>query len=404
MIVTIEDLRRRARRRLPRAVFDYMDGGAEEEVTLRANRRAFEQVQFRPRVLVDCGAPDLSTTVLGQRLGCPLILAPAGLVGIFWPDGDIAAARAAGRFGTIFSLSTVSVASLEEVSASGSGATLWFQLYVFRDRGLTRSMVERALDAGYQALCLTVDVPIAGARERDVRNGFTVPPRVTLRNVVDALQHPGFLREVLTGPPITFRNVSRATTSRTEAVSIAAYVNRQFDPTVTWADIAWLRSIWPRPLLLKGIMSAEDARLAVEYGVDGIVVSNHGGRQLDGLPATIEVLPEIADAVGGRLEILLDGGIRRGTDVAKALALGARACLIGRSYLYGLAAAGQHGAELAIGMLVKELERTLILLGRSSVGELDPTAVRTHHDIHLALTANGGSPSERFNPRHASQD
>jgi len=384
MIVTIEDLRRRARRRLPRAVFDYIDGGAEEEVTLRANRQAFERVQFRPRALVDCGTPDLSTTVLGQRLRCPLILAPAGLVGLFWPNGETAAARAAARFGTIFSLSTVSVASLEEVAASGSGATLWFQLYIFRDRGLTRSLVERALTAGYQALCVTIDVPVAGARERDVRNGFTVPPRVTLRNVVDAIQHVSFLRGVLTGPPITFRNVSRIPTSRTEAVSIAAYVNRQFDPTVTWADIAWLRSLWPRPLLLKGIMSAEDARLAVEYGVDGIVVSNHGGRQLDGLPATIEVLPEIADAAGDRVEILLDGGIRRGTDVAKALALGARACLIGRPYLYGLAAGGQGGAELAVAMLAKELERALTLLGRASVGELDRTAVRTPRDVHLA--------------------
>jgi L-lactate dehydrogenase (cytochrome) len=380
-MITIEDLRRRARGRLPRAVFDYIDGGAEEEVTLRANRQAFERVQFRPRALVDCGTPDLSTTVLGQRLQCPIILAPAGLVGLFWPNGEMAAARAAARFGTIFSLSTVSVASLEEVAASVSGAMLWFQLYIFRDRNLTRSMVERALAAGYQALCVTTDVPVAGARERDVRNGFTVPPRVTWGNVVDALWHVDFLREVLTGPPITFRNVSRSPSSRTEAVSIAAYVNRQFDPTVTWGDIAWLRSIWPRPLLLKGIMSAEDARLAVDHGVDGIVVSNHGGRQLDGSPATIEVLPEIANAAGGRLEILLDGGIRRGTDVAKALALGARACLIGRPYLYGLASDGQRGAELAVSLLVKELERTLILLGRSSIDELDSTAVRTQRDL-----------------------
>jgi L-lactate dehydrogenase (cytochrome) len=292
---------------------------------------------------------------------------------LFWPNGETAAARAAARFGTIFSLSTVSVASLEEVAASVSGVTLWFQLYIFRDRSLTRSMVERELAVGYQALCVTIDVPVAGSRERDVRNGFTVPPRVTWRNVVHALRHVDFLREVLTGPPITLRNVSRSPSSRSEAVSIAAYVNRQFDPTVTWADIAWLRSIWPRPLLLKGIMSAEDARLAVEHGVDGIVVSNHGGRQLDGLPATIEVLPEIANAAGGRLEILLDGGIRRGTDVAKALALGAGACLIGRPYLYGLASDGQRGAELAVSLLVKELERTLILLGRSSVDDLEST-------------------------------
>jgi L-lactate dehydrogenase (cytochrome) len=393
MIVTIEDLRRRARNRLPRAVFDYIDGGAEDEVTLRANRQAFERVAFRPRALVDSGTPDLSTTVLGQHIGCPIILAPAGLVGLFWPNGEIAAARAAARFGTIFSLSTVSVASLEEVAASGTGAGLWYQLYIFRDRGLTRSMVERALAAGYQALCVTIDVQVAGARERDVRNGFTVPPRITLANLADAVRHVGFLREVLMGPPITFRNVSRHATSRTEAVSVAGYVNQQFDPTLTWADIDWLRSIWPRPLLLKGIMTAADARLAVEHGVDGIVVSNHGGRQLDSLPATLDVLPEIADAVGGDLEILLDSGIRRGSDVAKALALGARACLIGRPYLYGLASAGRAGAELALGMLVKELERTLVLLGRPSAAALDRSVIWMPRDAYLPAPVRRESPS-----------
>jgi L-lactate dehydrogenase (cytochrome) len=388
MIVTIEDLRRGARRRLPRAVFDYIDGGAEDEVTLRANRRAFEQVTFQPRALVDVGSPDLSTSVLGQHLAVPLILAPAGLVGLFWPNGEVASARAAARFGTIFTLSTVSVASLEEVASSARGAALWFQLYVFRDRGLTRSLVERALAAGYQALCVTVDVQVAGARERDIRNGFTVPPRVTMRNVLDAIQHVGFLREVLTGPPITFRNVSPAPTSKADALSVAAYVNRQFDPTLTWHDIDWLRSLWPRPLLLKGIMSVDDARLAVEHGVDGIIVSNHGGRQLDCLPASIEVLPEIAEAVGDRLEVLLDSGIRRGTDIAKALALGARACLIGRPYLYGLAMSGQPGVELAMHMLSTELERTLTLLGRSSVAELDRNVVRHWQPV---VTAAGST-------------
>jgi len=374
MIVTIEDLRHRARRRLPRAVFDYIDGGAEDEVTLRANRQAFERVTFRPRVLVDSGKPHLSTTVLGQRLALPVILAPAGLVGLFWPNGEVLAARAAARFGTIFTLSTVSVASLEEVAAGAPGAALWFQLYVFRDRELTRSIVERALAAGYQALCVTVDVQVAGARERDVRNGFTVPPRVTLSNMVDAVRHVGFLREVLTGPPITFKNVSRTPRGRTDVVSIAGYVNSQFDPSVTWRDLDWLRSLWRRPMLLKGIMTAEDARLAAEHGVDGIVVSNHGGRQLDGLPATIDVLPEIVDAVGDRLEVLLDSGVRRGADVAKALALGARACLIGRPYLYGLAAAGQAGVELGLGLLQTELSRTLTLLGRTGVADLDRRA------------------------------
>jgi L-lactate dehydrogenase (cytochrome) len=384
MIVTIEDLRGRARRRLPRAVFDYIDGGAEDEVTLRANRRAFERVTFQPRALVDVGTTDLSATVLGQHVDLPVILAPAGLVGLFWRDGEVASARAAARFGTIFTLSTVSVASLEEVASAARGATLWFQLYVFRDRELTRSLVERALAAGYQALCVTVDVQVSGARERDVRNGFTIPPRVTPRNVLDAMQHVGFLREVLTGPPITFRNVLPTVTTKTDAFSVAAYVNRQFDPTLTWRDIAWLRSLWPRPLLLKGVMTVDDARLAVEHGADGIVVSNHGGRQLDSLPASIDVLPEIAEAVGSRLEVLLDSGIRRGTDIVKAMALGARACLIGRSYLYGLASAGQPGVELALSMLSKELERSLTLLGRSSVAELDRSVVRDWQPVRTA--------------------
>jgi L-lactate dehydrogenase (cytochrome) len=319
-------------------------------------------------MLVDVGTtPGLGTTVFGQPLAVPLILAPAGLVGLFWPNGEIAAARAAGRFGTAFCLSTLSVASLEEVAAGAPGTSLWFQLYVFRDRELSRSLVERARAAGYSTLCVTVDVQVAGGRERDVRNGFTLPPRLTPANVFDALQHLGWVRDVLTGPPITFRNV--------DAVSVAGYVNRQFDPTLSWQDVAWLRSLWPGPLVLKGIMTAEDARRAAEHGVDGIVVSNHGGRQLDGLGATIDALPAIVEAVDGRMEILLDGGIRRGADAAKALALGARACMIGRSYLYGLAAGGQRGVEVALNLLSRELERALTLLGRASVADLDRDTV-----------------------------
>jgi isopentenyl diphosphate isomerase/L-lactate dehydrogenase-like FMN-dependent dehydrogenase len=374
-VVNIADLRGRARLRLPRAIFDYIDGGAEDEVTLRENMRAFERVSFVPRMLVDATTRDMSTTVLGQKIDVPIILAPCGMPGIFWPNGEVLAARAAARFGTIFSLSTLSFASLEDVAAATNGP-LWFQLYVFRDRELSRSIVERALKAGYQALLLTVDVQVAGARERDVYNGFTIPPRITASNVLDSIWRVGWIRGVLRGPPLTFRNVAPESSGARDAVPLAGYVNRQFDPGLTWADVDWLRSLWPRHLIIKGIMTAEDARLAAEHGADGIIVSNHGGRQLDSASSSIEVLPEIVRAVGDRLEVLLDSGVRRGSDVAKAIALGARAVLVGRAYLYGLAYAGGPGVETALGILTRELDRTLTLLGRPSIADLEPSAVQ----------------------------
>jgi isopentenyl diphosphate isomerase/L-lactate dehydrogenase-like FMN-dependent dehydrogenase len=374
-VVNIADLRGRARLRLPRAIFDYIDGGAEDEVTLRENMRAFERVSFVPRMLVDATTRDMSTTVLGQKIDVPIILAPCGMPGIFWPNGEVLAARAAARFGTIFSLSTLSFASLEDVAAATNGP-LWFQLYVFRDRELSRSIVERALKAGYQALLLTVDVQVAGARERDVYNGFTIPPRITASNVLDSIWRVGWIRGVLRGPPLTFRNVAPESSGAQDAVPLAGYVNRQFDPGLTWAVVDWLRSLWPRHLIIKGIMTAEDARLAAEHGADGIIVSNHGGRQLDSASSSIEVLPEIVRAVGDRLEVLLDSGVRRGSDVAKAIALGARAVLVGRAYLYGLAYAGGPGVETALGILTRELDRTLTLLGRPSIADLEPSAVQ----------------------------
>jgi L-lactate dehydrogenase (cytochrome) len=372
--ITIQDLRARARRRLPRAVFDFIDGGAEDELTLRRNETALKQITFRPRVLVDTHLRNQTTTVLGQPLQTPLILAPTGLCGMAAPRGEILAARASLNTGVIFTLSSMSAVSIEDTARAVPGPH-WFQLYVWRDRELTRSLVERAASAGYRAMMVTVDVPVLGQRERDLRNGATIPPRVTLSNAVDSARKLGWLLGMARHPRIDFVNVARPTDMR-GPFALGPYVNSQFDPSVSWADLDWFRSIWSGPLILKGIMSAEDGRRAVEHGVDAIVVSNHGGRQLDGLPAAIEVLPEVAEAAGGRIEVLFDGGIRRGTDVIKALALGARACMIGRPYLYGLGAAGQAGVEHAINLLRAEIDRAQALLGRPTLAELDRSAVR----------------------------
>ena len=375
-LVNIEDFRRAARRRLPRAVFDFVDGGAAGEVTLRRNRSVFEELTFRPRVLVDVGTRDQSTTVLGQRIETPIIVSPTGMAGICWPYGEIAAARAAGRAGTIYTLSTHSSCSIEEVAAEAPGP-LWFQLYVWQNRDLTRSFVERARAAGYRALALTVDVPIISKRERDVRNGFTIPPRITAANVLDTVWRVGWIRGVMRGPRLTLKNLVGAPGApSSDIVTLGGVANRQVDPSINWGDLDWFRSLWPGPLLLKGIMSAEDAVRAVEHGVDGIIVSNHGGRQLDHAPASLEILPEIADAVGGRIEILLDGGIRRGSDVLKAIALGARAVMVGRPYLYGLSRGGQAGVEQVLETLRTELDRTMVLVGVRNLQEADRSILR----------------------------
>ncbi len=321
-------------------------------------------------------ARDLSTTLLGHKLSVPVVLGPVGLAGLLAPNGEILAAKAAANKGALFTLSTMSVCSIEEVAAAAP-RPLWFQLYVWKDRGITRSLVERARAAGYDALCVTVDVPDMGNRERDVRNGFMVPPRPTLSNVLDFLSHLGWVLRMTRSKRATFGNfVSTPALARKDAVSVAGFTSRQFDPSLTWADLDWLRETWNGPLVVKGITTAEDAVRAVEHGAQAIVVSNHGGRQLDGLPAAIDVLPEIADAVRGRAELILDGGIRRGSDVVKAIALGARACMLGRPYLYGLAAAGQQGVELALEILRREIERTLVLVGCPRLEQLDASYVR----------------------------
>ncbi len=375
MIVNIDDLRKRARRRLPRAIFDYVDGGAEDEATLRANRAGFRRYTFNPRVLVDVSGRDQSTTVLGERLASPLILAPTGFTGMLWPRGEILAARAAARKGLVFTLSTMSICSLEQVAEAAPGP-LWFQLYVWRDREVTRSLMERAKAAGYRVLVVTVDTPVLGQRERDVRNGLVVPPRITVNNVLDTVRRVAWLRGMLANPRITFGNFVGTEAAGQNPVSVAEYTTQQFSPAVSWADLDWFRSIWSGPMAIKGVMAVEDARLAVEHGVEAIVVSNHGGRQCDYLPGAVEVLPEIADAVGDRAEVILDGGVRRGSDAVKAVALGARACMVGRAFNYGLAAGGQAGAEKAIDILQKEIDRCLALIGRPRLSDLDRSALR----------------------------
>jgi L-lactate dehydrogenase (cytochrome) len=367
---TIDDLRRHARRRLPRAVYDFIEGGAGDERTVARNRTAFEKLLFEPRVLVDVSKREQSTVVLGERVATPVILSPTGMAGLSWPKGEVAAARGAHEAGTIYTLSTHSSCSIEEVAAGAPGP-LWFQLYVWQNRDLTRSFVERARAAGYKALLLTVDVPVVSRRERDLRNGFTIPPRVTARNVVDTLRRARWVRRVLMGQPrLTLANLVGAPGApRTDIVTLAGVANRQVDPSISWADLAWFRSLWSGPLLLKGVMTAADARRAVEHGVDGLVVSNHGGRQLDGAVAPLRVLPGIAAQAGG-MTVMMDSGVRRGTDVLKALALGAQFVFLGRPFFYAAAIAGEPGVRHAVSLLQSEIDRDMALLGIKTLAEM----------------------------------
>ena len=363
---TIFDLRRMARRRVPRAVFDYVDGGAEEEVSLRRARDAFARVELRPHVLRDVAEVDTATEILGRRSTLPLILAPTGFTRLQHHEGEWAVARAAKRAGIPYSLSTMGTVSIEDVAATAPGATLWFQLYMWRDRGLSKALIERAREAGYQALVLTVDVPVAGRRLRDVRNGFTIPPMLSARTVLDAATRPFWWSNLLTTEPLSFANFERG---RPDA--LASVVNGMFDPSVTFDDLAFMRGLWPGPLVVKGIQDVEDARRAVDAGAEALVVSNHGGRQLDRAPTPLELLPRVADVVGDRAEIYLDTGVRTGSDILAAVALGAKACMVGRAYLYGLMAGGERGVDKAIAILRDELERTLQLMGVHGVDELD---------------------------------
>ena len=367
---SIHELQATARRRIPRPVFDFIDGGAEDERTLRANEADFGRLTFRPRPLTDVSVRSQRTTVLGVDLPSPVMLSPCGLARLAHTGGEVAAARAAAAFGTVFTLSTAASYSVEEVAEACSGPK-WFQLYVWTDRDATLDLVERARAAGYQALCFTIDVPQSGRRERDLRHGMTIPPRPAPRSLVHYARHPQWVRGALIGNPITFRNfVGQA--GGDSAVALGTFVNSQLNPSMSWEDLVWLREVWRGPLVVKGIMRGEDARRAVDLGADAVIVSNHGGRQLDGLPSTISALPEVVEAVSTDAEVYLDGGVRRGSDVVKAVALGARACMVGRPWLYGLAAAGEAGVTHALQLLSQEIDRVQALLGVTEMSQLTP--------------------------------
>ncbi|MEX0733821.1 MAG: alpha-hydroxy acid oxidase [Steroidobacteraceae bacterium] len=364
--INIEDLRAIARKRLPRFVFTYVDGGAEDEITLRGNRDAFLRLRFRPRTLVNVSKRDLSTQMLGAPSALPIVVGPTGLNGLSWPDGDMELARAASAAGVPFAMSTVSMSLVEDVAREAPGR-LWLQAYVFSERRITDAIMARARDAGFECVVLTSDFPVAGKRERDLRTGLLPHQRFTLATRLDMLKHPRWLATVATRRP-RFVNVERELEAGRDVNSFVGH--GMFDPSFSWDDVKRFRDLWPRKLLLKGVLRAEDAERAIAAGIDGLVVSNHGGRQLDGAISAIEALPEIARSVRGRVSILVDGGIRRGSDIAKALALGAEGVILGRAPVYGLAAGGRAGVARAIAILADELDRTLALTGSPNIAAL----------------------------------
>ncbi|MCU1604585.1 MAG: lldD [Modestobacter sp.] len=367
---TIGDLRDLARRTVPRAVFDYTDGAAGTEISLRRSREAFARVEFCPSVLRDVSVVDTSTTVLGRPATMPFALAPTGFTRLMHTEGERAVVRVAEREGIPYGLSTMGTTSLEDVAAAAPGARRWFQLYLWRDREASAGLVERARTAGYEALVLTVDTPVAGPRLRDVRNGFTIPPALSLRTMANAALHPRWWIDLLTTEPLEFASL------HSWGGTVAELADRVFEPAATLADLRALREAWPGALVVKGVQTPDDARAVVDEGADAVVVSNHGGRQLDRAPTPLEQLPGVVAAVAGRAEVYLDGGVLDGADVVAAVAAGARTVLVGRAYLYGLMAGGERGVQRAVDILGAEVARTLQLLGVPSVAELTPDRVR----------------------------
>lgn len=380
VINCIGDLRELARRRIPRAIFEYADRGSYDEVTFRRNRRDLEALEFRQRVMVDVSKQSLSTTILGETWKIPVGIGPTGLTGLFHANGEMLGARAAEAYGVPFCLSTMSICSIEDVRSAVS-KPFWFQLYLMRDRGFNEELIERAKAAQCSALMLTVDMPIQGLRRRDPKNGLSIPPRMTIRNALDIATKPAWGLKVLMGKRRTFGNLAGRMSNTGGLTTLSQWIGSQFDPTVTWKDIEWVRSRWPGKLILKGVLDAEDARLACENAADALVVSNHGGRQLDGAPSTVSVLPEVVQAVGDRCEVLFDGGVQSGQDVLKALALGARGCLIGKTFLYSLAAMGEAGVTMALDIIAKELQVSLALTGSNDVRNVKPDILRTRAHV-----------------------
>jgi L-lactate dehydrogenase (cytochrome) len=376
-VASISDLRRLARRRAPRAVFDYADGGAGEELSLGRSREAYARVEFRPTVLRDVSHVDTSTSILGRPSALPLVFAPTGFTRMMHTDGETAVGRVAARVGIPYALSTMGTTSIEKLASVAPDARRWFQLYLWRDREASRDFVVRARESGYEALVLTVDTPVPGARRRDVRNGLTLPPSLSARTFAEGALHPGWWFDLLTTEPLEFASLNRF------EGTVAQLAAKMFDPAATIDDVSWLRTAWDGPLVVKGIQTAADARDVVDAGADAVIVSNHGGRQLDRAPVPLEVLPEVVDAVGDRAEVYVDGGILSGSDVVAAVASGARAALVGRAYLYGLMAGGERGVQRTADVLRAEVEVTMALLGVTRVGDLGRD--------HVRLRAGSGS-------------
>ena len=388
-ITCIEDLRAVARRRVPKAFFDYADSGSYSEETLRANRADLEAIKLRQRVMVDVSERSLATTIIGQKIAAPLALAPIGLCGMQYGDGEILSAQAANDAGVPFILSTMSICSIEQV-AEATGRPFWFQLYVIRDRGFSQDILARAAAAKCNALVLTVDLQVLGQRHRDIKNGMTVPPEIRLKNVIDIATKPAWAFSMLRSKSKTFGNLAGHVEGMEDVTSLAQWTNSQFDPALNWKDVEWIKKHWPGKLIIKGILDVDDAKTAVKLGADAVVVSNHGGRQLDGAPSSISALPAIAQAIGSDTEVLFDGGIRTGADILRALALGARACLIGRAYVYGLGAGGRAGVAKAIDILAKELSVAMALTGTTRVADIGPQVL-----------VGGGEPKKPVRKRKA---
>ena len=368
-VTCIEDLRKLARRKVPRAFFDYAEAGSYSQETLRANRADLEQIKLRQRVMVDVSSRDSSTTMLGEPVSLPLGLGPVAMTGLEHGNGEILACRAAHAAGIPFVMSTLSICSIEDVAAAVD-KPFWFQLYVMKDRGFVRSLIERATAAKCSALVLTVDLQVLGQRHVDIKNGLSVPPALKVKNLINMMTKPGWVFSVLSGKRWTFGNLDGHVKGMEGVRSLAQWVGSQFDETLNWKDVEWIRSIWPGKLIIKGILDVEDAKLAARTGAAAIVVSNHGGRQLDGAASAISMLPKIADAVGSEIEVMFDGGIRTGQDVLRALALGAKSCFIGRAYIFGLGAGGEAGVAKAIDIIRKELDVSMALTGVKRIHEI----------------------------------
>lgn len=366
---SVAAMRALAQRRLPRMVFDFADGGAEEERTLRANEQAFADLVIVPKPLSGRQDSDQSVELFGEKLASPVLIGPTGLAGAYWPRGEIAEARAAAAAKTIFTMSHASTVAIEELAREAPGNN-WMQTYIYRDRGMTQAFAERAKAAGYRALVLSVDNQVLGQRERDLRNGFTIPPKIGPRTIIDMALHAGWLLRMRETPHVTFANYAKPGERGGDILSLGAYMATMLDPAATWRDVQWVRSFWQGPLVLKGILHPDEAREAVAAGADAVIVSNHGGRQLDGAVASLDALPAVVEAVAGAIPVLLDGGVRRGADVVKAIALGATACLIGRPALWGLAVAGQAGVAQILDIFRREIDRVLTLSGIEDIRQL----------------------------------